>query len=79
MSMRVIASVGVMLSVAVTSLALYLGVQERVYLPGHVGSIVTAEVNRLRVCTLSMHQENATTSTVVFTGWYAQCSHSTFQ
>jgi hypothetical protein len=71
------ASVGVMLSVAVTSLAIYLGIQEHVYLPGHVGAVLTSEVNHLRVCTLSMHQENSTTSTLVVTSWYTQCSHST--
>jgi hypothetical protein len=51
MSIRVIATVGVMLCIAVTTFAIYLGVVERVYVPVRGVNVGTSQsTDRARIC-----------------------------
>ena len=65
MSIRVIASVGVMLSVAMTSFSIYLGIIEHSYSPLHTRELsLTSLEGRSSLC-LQYHVQTNTASTVI--------------
>jgi hypothetical protein len=65
MSIRVIASVGVMLSIAVTSFSIYLGIVEHSYSPVHTGGFSIASLEGRKSICVQYHVAASTTSTVV--------------
>jgi hypothetical protein len=72
MSIRVIASVGVMLSVAMTSFSIYLGIIEHSYSPVQTREISLASLNGRRSVCLQYRVSTSTTSTIV-PGTRRQC------
>ncbi len=68
MSVRAIASVGVMLCAAVTSFSIYLGVIEHAYSPAHIRVVtLVSERGRNSTCVSTQRQRNTSTTDVTKT------------